>query len=71
MNSYFAHPSNGYVEKATGAFTWLWALIFGPFYFAYRGACRGCDLEEHIDGRRGWLRVHLRDVRVVQASPSR
>jgi len=38
MASYFENPANGYREKATGGWTWLWALLFGPFYFLYKGA---------------------------------
>jgi hypothetical protein len=39
-DEYFRHPWNGYVEKATTSYTWLWALLFGPFYFAHKGAWR-------------------------------
>jgi Protein of unknown function (DUF2628) len=38
MASYFQNPGNGYIEKATGPFTWLWAFLFGPIYLAYKGA---------------------------------
>src|SRR5262245_65720470 len=38
MATYFENPVNGYVEKATGSWTWLWAFLFGPFYLAYKGA---------------------------------
>ncbi len=35
--AYFRNPHNGYVEKGTGWFTWLWAFLFGSIYFAYKG----------------------------------
>jgi len=38
MATYFQNPVNGYAEKATGGWTWLWALLFGPFYLVYKGA---------------------------------
>jgi hypothetical protein len=31
---HFKNPSNGYVEQATGKFSVLWAIVFGPLYFA-------------------------------------
>lgn len=31
----FENPSNGYVEESSLA--WLWALLFGCFYFAIKG----------------------------------
>jgi hypothetical protein len=37
MSAFFRNPSNGYVVKATGDFTWLWAFLFGPFYFGFKG----------------------------------
>lgn len=37
MATYFKNPANQYVVKATGNFWLLWALLFGPFYFAYKG----------------------------------
>lgn len=37
MRTYFQNPANGYVEVATTPWTWLWALLFGPFFFAYKG----------------------------------
>lgn len=37
MASYFKNPTNGYVEKGTTGWSWLWALLFGPFYFVYKG----------------------------------
>lgn len=37
MAAYYRNPANGYVVKATGEFTWLWAFLFGPFYFGYKG----------------------------------
>lgn len=37
MTVHFRNPSNGYIEKATGEFWWLWAFLFGAFYFAYKG----------------------------------
>jgi hypothetical protein len=33
---YFKNPSNGYVEESSTP--WLWALLFGPIYFAIKGA---------------------------------
>ena len=35
----FENPSNGYRESVSGL-TWLWALLFGVFYFAYKGIWR-------------------------------
>ena len=35
----FENPSNGYRESISGL-TWLWALIFGALYFAYKGIWR-------------------------------
>lgn len=32
----FQHPTNGHVESLH--FCTLWAFLFGPFYFAYKGA---------------------------------
>ncbi len=32
----FKNPSNGYSEEVSGA-TWLWCLLFGAFYFAFKG----------------------------------
>jgi hypothetical protein len=37
MASYFQNPSNGYIVKGNGKFAILWAVLFGPFYFAYKG----------------------------------
>lgn len=34
----FENPANGYVETCTVPF--LWALIFGPFYFVLKGVWR-------------------------------
>jgi hypothetical protein len=31
----FANPTNGHQESVGPA--WLWALLFGAFYFAYKG----------------------------------
>lgn len=31
----FKNPTNGYIEETEGA--WLWALLFGFFYFAIKG----------------------------------
>lgn len=38
MATYFKNPANEYIEKATGGWTWLWAFLFGPFYYLYKGA---------------------------------
>lgn len=38
QSTYFQNPSNGYIEMATSRWTWLWALLFGPFFFLYKGA---------------------------------
>jgi len=32
--TYFKHPITGQIEDVSNA--WLWALIFWPFYFAYK-----------------------------------
>lgn len=37
MSHYLKHPSSGEVVKAAGNFSWLWAFLFGPFYFGYKG----------------------------------
>jgi hypothetical protein len=34
----FQHPGNGYVETCSAPF--LWALLFGPFYFVLKGVWR-------------------------------
>ena len=39
MSTKFKNPSNGYVEEVSGA-TWFWCLIFGAFYFAFKGLWR-------------------------------
>lgn len=33
----FRNPSNGYEEDANGALSWLWVLLFGSFYFMFKG----------------------------------
>ena len=33
--STFKNPQNGFTERVGAA--WLWALLFGAFYFAWRG----------------------------------
>ena len=35
----FKNKSNGDVEEISGL-TWLWAFLFGPFYFAFKGIWR-------------------------------
>lgn len=37
MGRRFRNPANGYIEPATTSLTWLWPLIFGPFYLVWRG----------------------------------
>jgi len=37
--SAFIHPVNGHREEVSGL-TWLWAFLFGIFYFMYRGVWR-------------------------------
>ena len=32
---YFRNPTNNFVVKTS--MCWLWALLFGPFYFGYKG----------------------------------
>lgn len=32
----FMNPQNGYVEEVSDA-SWLWCLLFGGFYFAFKG----------------------------------
>ncbi len=34
----YRNPTNGYTERAR--LTWLWALLFGVFYFAVKGIWR-------------------------------
>jgi len=38
MAQFFENPANGYREKVGHA--WLWTLLFGCFYFAYKGIWR-------------------------------
>ena len=33
----FRNPMNGYSEEVTTGSTWLWALLFGPFFYAAKG----------------------------------
>lgn len=33
----FQNPANGYVEHSNSPVSWLWVLLFGPFYFIARG----------------------------------
>jgi len=33
----FQNPATGRVEIGSTPFSWLWCLLFGPFYFAYKG----------------------------------
>ena len=35
--AYFKNPQNGYVEKVTTVFSWLWVLLLGPLYLLFRG----------------------------------
>lgn len=37
MNIKFQSPTNGYEVTDGGPFSWLWSLVFGGFYFAFRG----------------------------------
>ena len=32
----FKNKSNGHIEEISGV-TWLWAFLFGPFYFMFKG----------------------------------
>lgn len=34
----YKHPANGHTERVGPA--WLWVLLFGVFYFAFRGMWR-------------------------------
>ena len=36
MGTKFKNPSNDYIEEAS-SLAWLWALLFGPLYFAIKG----------------------------------
>lgn len=36
----FRHPSNDYTEEASSPLSWLWALLFAPFYLLARGFYR-------------------------------
>jgi len=38
-NDIFKNPSNNYTEEIS-SFAWLWVLIFGGFYFLFKGAIR-------------------------------
>lgn len=33
----FKNPANKHVETVTTSFTWLWALLWAPLYFAVKG----------------------------------
>jgi hypothetical protein len=33
MGNQFRHPINGHIQKISGL-SWLWALLFGPFFYA-------------------------------------
>lgn len=37
MANIYKHPTSGRVEHV-GEHPWLWVLLFGFFYFAYKGA---------------------------------
>ena len=34
---YFKHPVSGEVIKMTTGFSWLWVLLFGCFWFGFKG----------------------------------
>ena len=36
----FKNPKNGYEKEASGAFSWLWCLIFNWAYFVAKGNYR-------------------------------
>ena len=36
----FVNQANGYSETGGTRFSWLWCLLFGLLYFAYKGAWR-------------------------------
>ena len=36
----FKNPNNDYIESAGGSVSWLWVLLFGPFYWAVKGVWR-------------------------------
>jgi hypothetical protein len=36
----FENPHNGYVEEASGPFSWLWCFLFNWLYFAVKGNWR-------------------------------
>ncbi|WP_429574878.1 DUF2628 domain-containing protein [Paraburkholderia sp. UCT70] len=42
--SSFEHPSNGHIEVVTGTSV-IWAMLFGPLYFAYKGAWSWAAIE--------------------------
>jgi hypothetical protein len=33
----FKNPQNSYIEEASSSLSWLWVLLFGPFYWIVRG----------------------------------
>jgi hypothetical protein len=33
----YEHPANGYREVGGTGLSWLWCLLFGFFYFAFKG----------------------------------
>lgn len=35
MTIKFKNPSNGFIEEST--YPWLWCLLFGTFYFIFKG----------------------------------
>ena len=36
----FENPANGHVESSSSSLSWLWVLLFGPLYWAFRGVWR-------------------------------
>ena len=33
----FKNPQNGYIEKSSSPFSWLWCFLFGALYFVAKG----------------------------------
>lgn len=36
----FQNSKNDYILRVASPFSWLWVLLFGPFYWVYKGVYR-------------------------------
>ena len=46
----FKNPANGHIEEASGALSWLWALLFAWLYFVCRGNMKAGVIVFFLDG---------------------